>query len=181
MVTDDGGNMTFTVESDGLYTIKLDASSEIPAITITSIAPTFNCDALLDSTESVPFSIAGGGQLYIKGSHSGWSASDDYLLHYKGNNIYQAVADFDGSMQFKLASDDDDWQTQLWVQAEGSTTINSDNLAVGVSYAVTYGDAGTENNIANLEAGTYSFLLTLNEANPAKAANVGTLIIQQCE
>ena len=181
MVTDDGGNMTFTVESDGLYTIKLDASSEIPAITITSIAPTFNCDALLDSTESVPFSIAGGGQLYIKGSHSGWSASDDYLLHYKGNNIYQAVADFDGSMQFKLASDDDDWQTQLWVQAEGSTTINSDNLAVGVSYAVTYGDAGTENNIANLEAGTYSFLLTLNEANPAQAANVGTLIIQQCE
>jgi pullulanase len=181
VVSDDGGNMTFAVENDGLYNIKVDASSETPAITITSIAPTFNCAALVDSSESVPFTVAGGGQLYIKGDHSSWAATEAYRLHYKGGNTYQAVAEFDGDMQFKLASDDDDWQTQLWVPAEGSTTINSENLAVGVSYSVTYGDGGTDNNIANLDAGTYSFLLTLNEANPAQGANVGTLIIQQCE
>ncbi len=180
-VNDDGGNMNFTVESEGLYTITLDASSEIPAITITGIAPVFNCDALIDSSESVPFTVAGGGQLYIKGDHSGWAADENYRLHYKGDNTYQAVAEFEGDMQFKIASDDDDWQTQLWAQAEGSTDMNSDNLAVGISYAVTFGDGGTENNIANLAAGTYSFLLTLNEANPAQGANAGTLIIQQCE
>jgi pullulanase len=180
-VVDTDGNMTFTVASDGLYTIKLDASSEIPEITITSIVPVFNCDALVDSNESVPFTIAGGGQLYIKGDHSGWGASEAYRLRYKGDNTYQAVAEFDGDMQFKLASDDDDWQTQLWVQAEGSTDMNSENLAVGVNYSVTYGDGGTDNNITNLDVGTYSFLLTLNEANPAQGANVGTLIIQQCE
>jgi pullulanase len=181
VVNDDNGNMTFTVESDGVYIIKLDASTEVPAITISSIAPTFACDFLADSNESIPFTIAGGGQLYIKGGHSGWGADEAYRLHYKGNNIYQAVAEFDGDMQFKLASDDNDWQTQLWAQAEGSNTINSENLTVGMSYSVAYDNAGTDNNSANLDADTYSFLLTLNEANPVQAANVGSLIIQRCE
>jgi len=180
-VSDDGGNMTFTVESDGLYTFKLDASNEIPAITITSIAPTFDCNALADSTDDIPFDIAGGGQLYVKGDHSGWGADEAYRLHYKGDNTYQAVAEFDGDMQFKLASDDGDWATQLWAQAEGSTDINSDILAVGVSYPVAYNGAGTDNNVTSLDAGTYSFLLVLNEANPAQGANVGSLTIQQCQ
>jgi len=180
-VSDDGGNMSFTVESDGLYTFKLDASSEVPAITITSIAPTFDCNALADSTDDIPFDIAGGGQLYVKGEHSGWGADDAYRLHYKGDNTYQAIAEFDGDMQFKLASDDGDWATQLWAQAEGSTDINSESLAVGVSYPVAYNGAGTDNNVTTLEAGTYSFLLILNEANPAQGANVGSLTIQQCQ
>ena len=102
-------------------------------------------------------------------------------MHYKGNNVYQAVADFDGAMQFKLASSDGSWTTQLWAQADGSTEINRTDLAVGVSYSVAYKGAGTDNNKATLSAGTYSFLLTLNEANPAQGDNVGRLIIQQCQ
>ncbi len=180
-VSDDNGNMTFTVESDGLYTFKFDASSETPAITITSVVPTFDCAALIDSADAIPFAIAGGGQLYVKGDHSGWGADEAYRLHYKGDNKYQAVAEFDGDMQFKLASDDGDWATQLWAQAEGSTDISTENLAVGVSYSVAYNGAGTDNNTTTLTAGTYSFLLTLNEANPVQGANVGTLVIQQCQ
>jgi pullulanase len=42
------------------------------------------------------------------------------------------------------------------------------------------GNAGTDNNQASLAAGTYSFLLTLNEGNPAASMDVGSLVIQQC-
>ncbi|WP_246143437.1 alpha-1,6-glucosidase domain-containing protein [Colwellia echini] len=181
VVADDGGNMSFAVESDGLYTIKLDANSETPAVTITSIAPTFSCDALADSTDPIPYSIAGGGQLYVKGDHSGWGAQEAYRLHYKGDNVYQAVADFDGTLNFKLASDDADWDTQVWAQAEGSAAINTETLAVGVSYSVSNDSAGQDNNKTTLAAGKYSFLLTLNEANPAVGSDIGTLIIQECE
>lgn len=41
--------------------------------------------------------------------------------------------------------------------------------------------AGADNNQTTLAAGTYSFLLTLNEATPSQGANVGSLIIQQCQ
>ncbi|GAW95603.1 MULTISPECIES: alpha-1,6-glucosidase domain-containing protein [Colwellia] len=180
-VNDDGGNMTFSVASDGIYSFTIDASAATAQITITSIALTVDCRALIDSADAIPFDIAGGGELYVKGNHSGWGANELYRLHYKGNNIYQAVADFAGDMQFKLASDDDDWTTQLWVQAEASNDISSDNLAVGVNYVVAYDDGGTDNNVITLEAGSYSFLLTLNEANPSQGANVGSLIIQQCQ
>jgi pullulanase len=180
-VSNDNGNMRFTVESDGLYTFKFDASSETPAITLTRVTPTFDCAALVDSTDAIPFEIAGSGQLYVKGDHSGWGADEAYRLHYKGDNKYQAVAEFDGDMQFKLASDDGDWATQLWAQAAGSTDINSESLAVGVSYNVAYNGAGTDNNTTTLVAGTYSFLLTLNDANPTQGADIGTLVIQQCE
>ncbi len=74
-----------------------------------------------------------------RGDHSGWSAEEAYRLHYKDNNVYQAVADFDGAMQFKLASSDGNWETQLWAQAEGSTEINGTDLAIGgVTYPVAY-------------------------------------------
>ena len=181
MVNDDGGNMVFTADSDGIYSFTIDASSATPQVTITNITLTVNCSALTDSADSIPFSIAGGGELYVKGDHSGWGANELYRLHYKGNKQYQAVADFDGTMSFKLASDDEIWTTQLWAQASDSTNINTGELSVGLNYNVTYGDAGETNNSANLPAGSYSFLLILNEANPAQGANVGSLIIQQCQ
>ena len=181
MVNDDGGNMVFTADSDGIYSFTIDASSATPQVTITNITLTVNCSALTDSADSTPFSIAGGGELYVKGDHSGWGANELYRLHYKGNKQYQAVADFDGPMSFKLASDDENWTTQLWAQASDSTNINTGELSVGLNYNVTYGDAGETNNSANLPAGSYSFLLILNEANPAQGANVGSLIIQQCQ
>ena len=181
MVNDDSGNMGFTVDSDGMYSFTIDASGGTPQITISSIALTVDCSALTDSPDNIPFSIAGGGELYVKGDHSGWGADELYRLHYKGNNQYQAVAGFDGAMSFKLASDDGSWTTQLWAQANDSTNINPDELSVGISYNISYGDAGETNNSANLPVGSYSFLLTLNEANPTQGSNVGSLIIQQCQ
>ena len=180
-ITNDGGNMTFTVAADGNYNFTLDASGTTPVLTLSSKSPSVDCTALPDSNDAIPFSIAGGGQLYVKGSQSNWGADELYRLHYKGNNKYQAVADFNGDFQFKLASDDGSWTTQLWAQAAGSTDIKADNLEIGVSYPVAYNNAGTNNNQTSLPAGSYSVLLTLNEANPAQGFDVGTVIIQQCQ
>jgi len=180
-VVDNAGSMDITVDTDGSFTFTLDASGSTPLLTISSVSPTVDCSALTDSADAVPFMIAGDGELYVKGDHSGWGAEEAYQLHYKGNNVYQAVADFDGLMNFKLASSDGNWATQLWAQAEGGTEINGSELALGVSYPVAYNNAGTDNNTTTLAAGTYSFLLTLNEANPAQGANVGSMIIQQCQ
>ena len=180
-ITDSSGNMTFTTTAAGNYSFTLDASSTTPVLTVVSKSPSIDCTALPDSNANIPFNIAGGGQLYVRGNQSGWNAQEAYRLHYKGNNQYQAVADFNGDFQFKLASDDGSWSTQLWAQADGTTDINSTNLAIGVSYPVAYNDAGTNNNQTSLPAGKYSVLLTLNTANPAKGFNVGSLIIQQCK
>ncbi|PCH96198.1 MAG: pullulanase [Gammaproteobacteria bacterium] len=180
-VTDNGGSMDFTADATGSFSFSLNAANTTPVLTISSVSPTVDCSALADSTDPIPFTIAGDGQLYVKGDHAGWNAEEAYRLRYKGDNIYQTVADFDGSMQFKLASSDGSWTTQLWAQADGSTDINGEDLVLGVSYPVAYMGAGTDNNQATLAAGSYSFLLTLNEANPAEGANVGSLIIQQCQ
>ena len=80
-----------------------------------------------------------------------------------------------------IASSDGNWETQRWAQANGSTDINRSDLAIGVTYSVAYQGAGTDNNQATLAAGRYSFLLTLHEENPRQGANVGNLIIQQCQ
>ncbi|WP_019026381.1 alpha-1,6-glucosidase domain-containing protein [Colwellia piezophila] len=183
VVTDNANSMDITVATAGSFTFTLDASAsgDNPILTISSVSPTVDCSALVDSADAIPFSIAGDGELYVKGDHSGWGADEAYRLHYKGNNIYQAVADFDGAMNFKLASSDGSWTTQLWAQAEGSTEINGEQLTLGVSYPIAYNNAGTDNNQTTLAAGSYSFLLTLNDANPAQGANVGSLIIQQCQ
>lgn len=180
-ITNDNGNLTFVAASNGSYQFSLDASQDKPVLSLTSVALTVDCTALTDSNDDIPFDIAGGGQLYVRGDHSGWGADEAYRLHYKGNNTYQAVANFDGDMQFKLASDDGSWTTQLWAQALAGSDINTENLELGVSYQVAYDDAGTTNNQTSLASGSYSFLLTLNEANPARGANVGSLIIQQCQ
>jgi pullulanase len=180
-VTNNGASLAFTADADGTYTFTLNAESVTPVLTITNVSPTIDCNALVDSVDAIPFDIAGDGELYVKGDHTGWNAQEAYRMHYKGNNVYQAVADFDGAIQFKLASSDGSWTTQLWAQADGSTEINRADLAVGVSYPVAYQGAGTDNNQATLAAGRYSFLLTLHEANPASGVNVGSLIIQQCQ
>ena len=180
-ITNNGDEMVIMANNTGNFKFTLDASKTTPELTISAISPTIDCTALPDSADPVPFSIAGGGQLYVKGDHSGWGADEAYRLHFKGGNQYQAVAYFDGDMQFKLASDDSNWDTQLWAQALDSTTINRENLAVGVNYTVAYSNAGTDNNQTTLSAGNYSFLLTLNDENPEPGINVGSLIIQQCQ
>ncbi|MGL1958061.1 MAG: DUF3372 domain-containing protein [Colwellia sp.] len=180
-VTDTADDMTFTADADGTYSFTLDASGTTPVLTIIGKSPTIDCNALVDSTDPIPFNITGGGELYVRGDHSGWNPEEAYRLHYKGDNTYQAVADFDGDINFKLASDDGSWDTQLWATASGSNAINPDNLTVGVSYNIAYEGAGTDNNKASLPAGSYSVLLTLNEDNPAKGFRVGNLVIQECQ
>jgi pullulanase len=179
--SNDTGEVSFTADTDGNYQFTLDETGVTPTLTIKNVATSVDCNALVDSADAIPFDIQGSGELYVRGDHSGWGAEEDYKLHYKGNNVYQAVATFDGEMNFKIASDDASWVTQLWVVESGTNNIDTTALALGVSYDVAYEDAGTDNNKANLTAGTYSFLLTLNEDNPAKGFNVGSLIIQTCQ
>ena len=180
-ISDNGGNLEVTIATAGNYGFILNASTATPELTIVSKNETVDCDALADSSDSIPFDITGGGQLYVRGDHSGWNAEEAYRLHYKGNNQYQAVADFDGAMQFKLASDDGSWTTQLWAQASNSNDILDSNLEVGVTYPVAYNDGGQSNNNAILPTGSYSFLLTLDSENPAKGFNIGSILIQQCQ
>ena len=167
-----------TVTQSASYNVTLNVEAATPVLSITLGNLLVSC-SLADSTDAAPFDIAGDGSLYVKGDHSGWNAVSDYQLKYKGNNIYQAVASFDGNMQFKLASSDGDWATQLWVP-NSSGGVETANLAVGTEHVVAYNNGGTDNNSASLAAGTYSFKLTLNEANPSQGADVGTLIIEQC-
>ncbi|XQW83818.1 alpha-1,6-glucosidase domain-containing protein [Thalassotalea piscium] len=180
-VSNNNNQFQLEVPASASYTFTLDANNSIPSLTIQNRVPTVNCAALTDSTDSIPFNISGGGELYVRGSHSGWNATEDYRLHYKGNNIYQAVANFSGDFQFKLASDDGSWTTQLWAQADDSNEINDQNLSLGVAYPVAYNNAGESNNITTLETGTYSFMLTLNADNPSNGFDVGSLIIQECQ
>lgn len=178
---DGSGNIEITVATTGNYNFTLDASKATPRLTILTKNTSVNCAALTDSSDDIPFDIAGSGELFVRGDHSGWGATEEFRLHYKGNNQYQAVADFDGAMQFKLASDDGSWTTQLWVQETASNEIKGANLALGIQYPVAYNNAGTDNNNTVLAAGSYSFLLTLDSANPDKGFNVGNLVIQECQ
>lgn len=180
-ISDNGGNLEMTIATAGNYGFILNATTATPELTVVSKNETVDCDALADSSDPIPFDITGGGQLYVRGDHSGWNAEEAYRLHYKGNNQYQAVADFDGAMQFKLASDDGSWTTQLWAQESNSNDLLDSNLEVGISYPIAYNDGGQSNNNTVLPAGSYSFLLTLNSENPAKGFNVGNILIQQCQ
>ncbi|GAB2996479.1 alpha-1,6-glucosidase domain-containing protein [Psychrosphaera aestuarii] len=164
-----------TVTQSGAYSVSLNVESSTPVLSIEFD----NACALQNAETQGPFDVAGDGYLYVKGDHSAWNAVSDYQLKYKGNNVYQAVANFDGAMAFKLASSDGNWSTQLWVQ-NNDGSINTSNLVVGTSYDVAYGNAGTDNNSTTLAAGVYSFKLTLNESNPTQGQGVGTLLIEQC-
>ena len=173
------GNL-FSVQLDtaGSYKLLLDVTTPTPQISLTLNNALVDC-ALPDSSEPAPFAVAGSGQLYVRGSHSGWDATPAYRLSYKGENKYQAVADFDGEFEFKLASDDGSWTTQLWAQ-DASGNIDTSSLTPGAVYPVAYNDAGTSNNRTNLAAGRYSFTLQLDSANPPRGSAVGSLQIDQC-
>ena len=173
------GNL-FTVQlaNAGNYQLALDVTQATPQISLTLNNLLVDC-ALPDSSDAPPFNIAGSGFLFVRGSHSGWNAMPDYRLNYKGDNKYQAVAEFAGEFEFKLASDDGSWTTQLWAQ-DGNGNIDTSSLQPGVSYVVAYKDAATSNNRTTLSAGRYSFTLQLNSANPPQGNAVGSLQIDQC-
>lgn len=176
-----GTNQSFavTIAQSGTYQLNLDVTSDKPSLSITLVTASISCETPVSAGQA-PFDIAGSGNLYVRGSHSGWAATDDYVMTYIGENKYQSVADFDGSFQFKLASDDGSWQTQLWAQnADGS--IKTAELELGQTHDIAYGNAGTTNNAMSLTQGTYRFTLTLNEANPAPETKpAGNLVVEQC-
>ncbi len=177
----EGENMQINLSQFASYRFSVDASKATPQVKVEVANQIIACDALADSSEAYPFTVTGGGLLYLRGSHSGWGPDSTYVFKYKGDNRYQAVAAFDGDMQFKIASDDGSWTTQLWaVNAQGNGIEKAD-LVLDNNYTVAYGNAGTDNNQTSLVAGNYSFLLTLNQANPSQGMNVGSLVIQQCE
>ncbi|WP_337880169.1 alpha-1,6-glucosidase domain-containing protein [Rheinheimera sp.] len=173
-----GDSIALTIDTAGNYSVVLDITSPTPTLGVKLRNALVNC-SLPTSGETPPFVVTGGGSLYVRGSHSGWNPEPAYKMDYKGENRYQAVADFNGEFQFKLASDDGSWTTQLWAQNPDGT-MDTSALVVGTSYPVAYKDGGTANNRTDLPAGKYSFKLTLNSANPAKGDNVGSLLIEQC-
>lgn len=176
----EGENNDFdlTIAQSGTYAITLDVNDATPELAVTLVNALVNCEAPV-SAGAAPFDIV-DDKLYVRGDHTGWNPNDDYELVYIGNNQYKAVADFNGSFQFKLASGDGSWTTQLWVQ-NASGTIETSDLVVGTTYDVAYDGAGTDNNSMTVTQGQYSFLLTLNEDNPSKGTSVGTLLVEQCD
>lgn len=175
----DADAITFNASASGTYLFEMSVLSTIPELRATLVNTVISCSTPV-SAGAAPFDIAGTGSLYVRGNHSDWNATEDYKLIYIGNNQYQVVANFNGAFQFKLASDDGSWSTQLWVQ-NSDGNINSSELEVGQLYDVAYGDAGESNNAMELADGSYRFTLTLNEDNPAKETKpAGTLLVEQC-
>lgn len=178
-VITDGGNNDFgtDITQAGTYAITIDVSGVTPILSIKLQNALVSCEAPISAGDA-PFAIT-GGKLFVRGEHSGWDPKPEFELVYIGSNQYKAVANFNGSFPFKLASNDGSWSTQLWAQ-NSTGEIETGDLIVGVSYDVAYKDAKTTNNQTTLSDGKYSFLLTLNEENPAQGNNVGTLLIEQC-
>lgn len=168
-----------TLTQSGSYQLSLDVTSARPVLAISLVSAVVSCQQP-QSAGQPPFEIAGNSQLYVRGSHSDWAPKAEYAMTYIGDNQYQAIANFSGSFQFKLASEDDNWQTQLWAQnSDGS--IKTAELDLGQHHDVAYGNAGTTNNAMSLASGTYRFTLTLDEANPAPETKpAGDLIVEQC-
>jgi len=174
----DNESFAFSIETSGSYQFELEVSEATYVLKITLLNSLVSCE-IPTSAGTGPLTVAGDGSLYVKGDHSGWGADAKYKLTYIGDNQYQAIADFDGDIQFKLASSDGDWATQLWANKTDGT-IETSALSLGTNYNVSLGNAGTDNNKATLTKGTYKFLLSLNEDDPQAGADVGTLNIQQC-
>lgn len=176
--TDQGGNIGLEIAEMANYSFSLDVTVSPYVMTISKANDLIDCAALPDSADPAPFAISGDGSLYVKGSHSDWGNDDQFKLTYKGENRYQAVANFDGEFQFKIASSD--WGTEIVAEdADGNTEQGL--LTLDTEYSVGYPSGGTPNNQTKLPAGRYSFLVTLNEDDPAKGSTgVGSLLIQQC-
>ena len=192
-------SIALTVTTAGEYEISLDVTTATPTVTVTQTTQIFSCAAitLADSSDPYPFmspSTGGGdGSLYVRGNHvNRWLTKEKFRLRYKGENRYQAVASFSADIaepgydgvdtQFKLASSDGDWSTQLYAQTP-SGGIRKSALELDTAHAVEFDDAEMDNNSVSLTLdGTYSFLLTLTAANPSKGTSmVGNLLIQQCQ
>ncbi|WP_111976883.1 alpha-1,6-glucosidase domain-containing protein [Algibacillus agarilyticus] len=174
------GNISVTTTEAGTYLFSLNAANTADVkVSVTKANSLVACTAPT-SAGDYPFTVAGGGLLYVRGDHSGWGADANYALTYIGDNKYQSVATYTGVTLFKLASDDGSWTTQVWAQ-NSAGDIQTASLALDTAHEVAYAGAGTDNNSASLSAGDYRFTLALNEADPAAdTASIGSLTIEKC-
>jgi pullulanase-type alpha-1,6-glucosidase len=164
-------NIQLNISEAGDYKFTLDISNfSQPKLILSKLNGA--CTELPDDASE---GVLGATQLFVRGDHSNWAASNEYRFKHKGNNVYQALFEQDGVMQFKFSDDSESWDIQYFI-SEGGALIS---LVPDVEYSVFSGNAGTDNNQANLAAGRWSFMLALN--SPLQTGeNVGTLIVQEC-
>ena len=164
-------NIQLSINESGDYKFTLDISNFTqPKLILSKING--GCTLLEDDASE---GVLGNINLYVRGDHSNWAPEETYRFKHKGNNVYQAVFEHSGAMQFKFANDSENWNMQYFVSQDDSLVT----LLPDIEYPIFKGDAGTDNNNANLAAGTWSFMLTLN--SPLQdGADVGSLIVQEC-
>ena len=169
-----GGSLPLTLDKAGSYHFVFNAQdSAKPTLMVTYTAPASSCK-VLPTVDGNPL----GYDIYVRGDLSAWNANPTYKLTYKGMDgdqaIYQAVFDFEGKAQFKLASDDSSWTHQFFVKESDKLIA----LLPETSYTLSTGNGGMSNNSTELTKGTWSFLAKINPKTTTGAA--GTLLIQDC-
>jgi len=156
-----------------------DGGPESPGAPEAPEAPN-SCNELPDSTDPMPFKISGNGNLYIRGTHSNWEPLESVRMKYKGNDIYQAIIELSGPVEFRLASSDEAFRSQVWIENEEKTGVRTEDVELGVIYNVAYLDSETLNNQGNFALGMYDITLQLNVPDPFKGFSVGTISIRSC-
>lgn len=170
------GNISFTADAKAIYNFKVNAADDQsnPTVTVTFVKAIADsvCEKMPDSSDAAPL---GDTSLFVRGSHSDWSADPAYQLSYKGDNIYQAYFAMTKAdkIQFKIADDTDNWGVQYSVKEDGKFI----NLLDGMEYTAVKQDAGSSNNTADLAAATYSVKFTLNADDKDQAM----LKIEKCD
>ncbi|WP_051201935.1 pullulanase-type alpha-1,6-glucosidase [Ferrimonas senticii] len=169
-----GGNINLAVDRDGDYQFLLNISNLAqPTVTVSYQQPSVeSCSALDDVAELGPL---GDSRLFVRGDLSGWNAEDQFELSYKGNNIYQALFSYSGTVQFKLADASPNWDLQYFVSDNGSVGL----LQTETDYRIQRGNAGTDNNSVNLDGGNWRVTLTLDEPLVLDG-DAGNLLIEAC-
>ena len=142
--------------------------------------PPNTCNELPDSPDPMPFQIGGNGSLYLRGTNTDWEPLESARMKYKGGDTYQAIIELSGPVEFKLASSDESFISQLWIENNEKTGIRTDDIELGVIYNVAYLDSGLLNNQGDFVPGFYDIVLQLNVPNPSPVFGIGTMCIRLC-
>ncbi len=171
LVANSNNDIQLSISEAGDYKFTLDINNFAqPKLTLSKLNG--GCVELPDDAST---GVLGAIPLFVRGDHSNWEAAETYQFKHKGNNVYQAVFEHEGAMQFKFADASVSWDTQYFISEDGALI----SLTPDVEYPVFKGNAGTDNNQLNVAAGRWSFMLTIN--NPLQEGeNAGHLIIQDC-
>ncbi|BDP36859.1 MULTISPECIES: glycosidase [Vibrio] len=121
------------------------------AFTSTQIDMMTNC-SLPDSAESGPLSK----DIFVVGSfpNADWKHTAERKLTYKGNNVYQVIAD-EVSGNYKMQYAAEQWKPQF--------TAKGKKLSVGQLNELTYGGYGTDTKLEIKEPGKYLWSLEFKD------------------